>query len=101
MPTKLPTRTMGRNGPQIPALGFGLMGLSCKLCKSNLEDIDKAHISTKHFTEYPHPSRNASSFSTAFMSSDACIGTQPRSTAIVRSCLGDGFNEQASGRKYD
>ncbi|KAI9745046.1 MAG: hypothetical protein M1818_001324 [Claussenomyces sp. TS43310] len=28
MPTQLPTRSMGRNGPQVPALGFGLMGLS-------------------------------------------------------------------------
>ncbi|KAL8979362.1 MAG: hypothetical protein Q9205_005290, partial [Flavoplaca limonia] len=28
MAAKLPQRTLGRNGPQIPALGFGLMGLS-------------------------------------------------------------------------
>ncbi|KAI4098390.1 MAG: hypothetical protein LQ339_006445 [Xanthoria mediterranea] len=28
MATRLPTRTLGCNGPQVPALGFGLMGLS-------------------------------------------------------------------------
>ncbi|PQE06733.1 short chain dehydrogenase reductase protein [Rutstroemia sp. NJR-2017a BBW] len=28
MPAKLPTRALGRNGPQLPALGLGLMGLS-------------------------------------------------------------------------
>ncbi|EEQ35642.1 putative pyridoxine 4-dehydrogenase [Microsporum canis] len=28
MPTKLPTRALGKDGPQVPALGFGLMGLS-------------------------------------------------------------------------
>ncbi|KAL8960573.1 MAG: hypothetical protein Q9193_002749 [Seirophora villosa] len=28
MASKHPTRTLGRDGPQIPALGFGLMGLS-------------------------------------------------------------------------
>lgn len=27
-PTKLPTRQLGRNGPQVTALGFGAMGLS-------------------------------------------------------------------------
>ena len=46
MSIKLPTRAMGRNGPQIPALGFGLMGLSCRLRMINLVDSDKAHIST-------------------------------------------------------
>ena len=28
MPASIPTRPLGRDGPQIPALGLGLMGLS-------------------------------------------------------------------------
>lgn len=28
MPTQLPTRKLGKNGPEVTALGFGLMGLS-------------------------------------------------------------------------
>lgn len=28
MPASPPTRPLGRDGPQIPALGLGLMGLS-------------------------------------------------------------------------
>lgn len=28
MPTKLPTRQLGKNGPQVTALGFGALGLS-------------------------------------------------------------------------
>ncbi|GKZ31422.1 hypothetical protein AbraIFM66950_012032 [Aspergillus brasiliensis] len=30
MSAKLPVRQLGRNGPRIPALGFGMMGLSGK-----------------------------------------------------------------------
>lgn len=28
MPSQLPTRKLGKNGPEVTALGFGLMGLS-------------------------------------------------------------------------
>ena len=30
-PASLPTRPLGRDGPHIPALGLGLMGLSSEL----------------------------------------------------------------------
>lgn len=28
-PTQLPTRPLGKNGPQVTRLGLGLMGISC------------------------------------------------------------------------
>ena len=41
MPASVPTRPLGRNGPQIPALGLGLMGLSSKLPTGDLLGLGK------------------------------------------------------------
>lgn len=34
-PVKVPTRRLGKDGPEIPRMGLGLMGLSCKSHKAN------------------------------------------------------------------
>ena len=42
MASKIPTRQLGKNGPQVAALGFGAMGLSGKplsRSKSNEEEF--------------------------------------------------------------
>lgn len=103
MPDQVNKKTcaLGRNGPQIPALGFGLMGLSCNLPPPTLilEDAERADISTQHFTEFPRLMKNDSSFLIASMSSGVRIGTLRRSTETAKNCLGSGFNEQASGKR--
>lgn len=39
MPPQLPTRRLGKHGPQVPALGFGLMGLSAFYGKAEPDEV--------------------------------------------------------------
>ena len=98
MATKLPTQPLGKNGPQIPALGFGTMGLSSE---SFLQYARySAHILNQHSMASCHPMESASSFWTAFTSSAACTGTLLSSMVIARCYLENGSSGQARGRMY-
>ena len=53
-PTKLPTRSLGRDGPQVTAMGFGLMGLSAFYGKvdsdeERLKILDACYEKGEHF----------------------------------------------------
>jgi hypothetical protein len=39
MPPQLPTRKLGKYGPQVPALGFGVMGLSAFYGKADPDEV--------------------------------------------------------------
>lgn len=48
MPAQLPTRKLGKNGPQVTAMGFGLMGLSAfygapESDEARFKVLDRAH----------------------------------------------------------
>jgi len=52
--SQLPTRTLGRNGPEVTALGFGAMGLSAFYGEALEDDerfevLDHAYDAGEHF----------------------------------------------------
>ena len=101
MSINLKTRCLGKDGPQLPMLGLGLMGLSCEpnrllLPTSNVRKLSVPH---QHSMASPRLTRSVSLFWTAPTHWDVYTGTLQRCTVTAKSCLADGSNELGRERK--
>lgn len=102
MVPKLPTRQLGKDGPQVTALGWGAMNISCELYLDPKTDQD--HSATVPLSDSSvltgrsqlcctapsAPILNGSTTSTKSTNAAAGTGIARKATLIARSCSGSG-----------
>lgn len=93
-PASLPARRLGKTGPEITALGVGLMGLSVAYGKPGFVTSDQPAAIKRQPRTNPmsstDPTKSVSHSSTAPGSSAPRTGTQPTPTATTKTSLASG-----------
>lgn len=84
----IPTRQLGKDGPQVPALGFGLMGLSAfygatSPDEERLRFLDHVHASGETFWDTADVYMDSEDLIGKYVSSFSCTHTK----SIVSYCL--------------